>query len=83
MQGSVSEERPTTAGEFEAGEDRDGRYPTSLLHLMPAVTFGLRAAALAGLIVPAGAVAVGLTGVFDDGLGTAHTTCSRGHTDIS
>ncbi len=40
-------------------------YAVGALKLLPAVTFGLRAAALAGLVLPAGAAAAGLSGVFD------------------
>lgn len=44
--------------------------------LLPAVVFGLRTAALAGIAVSAGAVAMGLTGVFDDSIAMTYTTCS-------
>jgi hypothetical protein len=49
-----------------------------LLRFLPAVTFGLRTAALAGMVVSAGAVALGLTGVFDDSTNVAFTTCCGG-----
>ncbi|TDV54798.1 hypothetical protein [Actinophytocola oryzae] len=52
-------------------------YRLTLIRLMPAVTFGLQAAALAGLAVSAGAVAMGLAGVFDDSsVAVTYTTCS-------
>jgi hypothetical protein len=54
-------------------------YRVTLMRFMPAVTFGLQAAALAGLAVSVGAVALGLSGVFDDSsVAVTHTTCSRG-----
>lgn len=49
--------------------------PTPLLRAMPAVTFGMRAAALAGMAVSAGALAIGLAGAFDDAVPVAYTTC--------
>ena len=42
------------------------------------VAYGVRAAALAGLILSTGAVACGLTGVFDAFAGAANTTCCGG-----
>lgn len=54
----------------------EGRaYPTPLLRCMPAITFGMRAAALAGMAVSAGALAFGLAGAFDDVTAGANTTC--------
>lgn len=53
-------------------------FPTPLLRFLPAVTFGLRTAALAGMVVSAGAIALGLTGVFDDSANVAFTTCCGG-----
>ncbi len=50
-------------------------YPTPLLRFMPAITFGMRAAALAGMAVSAGALAFGLAGAFDDAVPVANTTC--------
>jgi hypothetical protein len=48
----------------------------------PEVTFGLRAAALAGLVVTAGAAGVELSGIFDSAdsvvAGPTHNTCSTG-----
>ena len=38
-----------------------------------------RIAALAGIAVSAAAVAMGLTGVFDDAIAITYTTCSRPH----
>ena len=64
-----NDETPET-GEQEAGQ-RTGI-------LLPAITFGLRIAALAGMALPAGALAAGLTGVFDDPAGVMvppGTTC--------
>lgn len=54
-------------------------YRVTLLRVMPTVTFGLQAAALAGLAVSAAAVAMGLAGVFDDSsVALTYTTCSKG-----
>jgi hypothetical protein len=64
----VSDDLPTTVVTTE----NTFVYPTPLLRLMPAITFGMRAAALAGIAVSAGALAFGLTGAFDDG---GNTTC--------
>jgi hypothetical protein len=76
----VSEERFISNDDVntESTSDRAGggfTYPAPLLRLMPAVTFGLRTAALAGMVVSAGAVAFGLAGVFDDASNVAFTTC--------
>lgn len=62
----MSDER-FTAGDQQA-DDR-GR-PT---------TFGLRTAALAGVVISAGALAIGLAGPFDDATGAAWTTCCPPH----
>jgi len=62
----VSDER-FTAGDQQA-DDR-GR----------ATTFGMRTAALAGIVISAGALAVGLAGPFDDATGVAYTTCCPPH----
>ena len=56
-------------------------YPAPLLRFMPAITFGVRAAALAGMAVSAGALAFGLAGAFDDVAAAAHTTCCGGELD--
>lgn len=71
------DERPTT--EEPAGTN----YPTTLLRFLPAITFGVRAAALAGMAVSAGALAFGLAGAFDDALPMAHTTCCGGGSSLS
>ncbi|TDV54829.1 hypothetical protein [Actinophytocola oryzae] len=60
------------------GETGGTGFTTPLLRFLPAVTFGLRTAALAGMVVSAGAVALGLTGVFDDSANVAFTTCCEG-----
>ena len=53
-------------------------YRLTLMRFMPAVTFGLQAAALAGMAVSVGAVAMGLAGIFDDSsVAVTHNTCSR------
>jgi len=69
----------------QAGDERidDGQYSSdyrvTLMRVMPKVTFGLQAAALAGLAASAAAVAMGLTGVFDDSsVAATYTTCSAG-----
>jgi hypothetical protein len=73
---TMSEDRSTTdAGTDDAADDAEHGYPTPLLRLMPAITFGMRTAALAGLVVSAGAVALGLAGTFDDAVAGANTTC--------
>lgn len=66
------DERPTT--EETAGVN----YPVTLLRFLPAITFGVRAAALAGMAVSAGALAFGLAGAFDDAVPMANTTCCGG-----
>jgi hypothetical protein len=71
----VSDERYTTSEDVTTDSESRFSYPTPLLRLMPAVTFGLRTAALAGMVVSAGAVAFGLAGVFDDSTNVAYTTC--------
>jgi hypothetical protein len=68
----VSDIVPTT------DETTEKTYPTSLLRLMPAITFGVRAAALAGMAVSAGALAFGLAGAFDDAAAGGNTTCCGG-----
>jgi hypothetical protein len=79
----VSEEQFTTdataADETTAAEGR--AYPAPLMRFMPAITFGVRAAALAGMAVSAGALAFGLAGAFDDVTAGANTTCCGGHLD--
>lgn len=45
----------------ESTDDNGG----GVLRFVPAMAFGVRAAALAGLVVTAGAAAIGLTGLFD------------------
>jgi hypothetical protein len=55
-------------------EETTGGYPAPLLRLLPAITFGVRAAALAGMAVSAGALAFGLAGAFETAQ-PADTTC--------
>jgi hypothetical protein len=77
--GNVSEERNNISVDVTTESKSGGfTYPTPLLRMMPAVTFGLRAAALAGMAVSAGAIAFGLAGVFDDSTNVAFTTCCGG-----
>jgi hypothetical protein len=74
----VSEDLFTTGTTAETPEvaTEEGRgYPAPLLRFMPAITFGVRAAALAGMAVSAGALAFGLAGAFDDVTAGANTTC--------
>jgi hypothetical protein len=69
-----------------AGAEHDATfdYRLTVLRLMPAVTFGLQAAALAGLAVSVGAVALGLSGVFDDpAVAGGYTTCSTVKADLA
>lgn len=76
---TVSEDRPTTEASTETSAAAEkGGYPTPLLRFMPAITFGMRTAALAGLAVSAGAAAIGLTGAFDDVVAGGNTTCCGG-----
>ncbi len=79
----MSEELFTTETTDAADTAKEERgYPTPLLRFMPAITFGMRAAALAGMAVSAGALAFGLAGAFDDvAAGAAHTTCCGGELD--
>lgn len=45
--------------------------PAGYLKYVPAMTFGLRVAALAGVVMSSGAAAaIGLTGIFDDPVAT-------------
>jgi hypothetical protein len=74
----VSDDQFTTDTTAEVTPEEEGRgYPTPLLRFMPAITFGVRAAALAGMAVSAGALAFGLAGAFDDVTAVAHTTCCK------
>jgi hypothetical protein len=61
--------------ELTPAQETSGGYPAPLLRLMPAITFGIRAAALAGMAVSAGALAFGLAGAFDDAAAGGNTTC--------
>jgi hypothetical protein len=65
----VPENRPTT------DETSGGGYPAPLLRLLPAITFGVRAAALAGMAVSAGSLAFGLTSAFDAAQAADVTCC--------
>ena len=51
--------------EEEFDNEGSNRLQAGYLKLVPAVTFGLRAVALAGFVVSAGAAAAGLGGFFD------------------
>lgn len=73
----MSEEQRTHSISVPIGSDREDDLPAFLRHVLPKIDFGMRTAALAGLVVSAGAVAIGLSGVFDDPTGVAYTTCSR------
>jgi hypothetical protein len=69
------------------GDERDDQYSydyrVTLMRVLPKVTFGLQAAALAGMAVSAAAVAMGLAGVFDDqSVAVTYTTCSKGEYDL-
>ncbi len=75
----MSEELFTTGAENT--DEQKGGYPTPLLRFMPAITFGVRAAALAGMAASAGALAFGLAGVFDDVAAGGNTTCCGGEID--
>lgn len=77
----MSEELFTTEATAETPQHDEGGYPTPLLRFMPAITFGMRAAALAGMAVSAGAIAFGLAGAFDDVAAGANTTCCGGRLD--
>lgn len=80
----MSEELFTTTetdADTTATAKEERGYPTPLLRFMPAITFGVRAAALAGMAVSAGAMAFGLAGAFDDVAAGANTTCCGGHLD--
>lgn len=73
----MSEDRFTTDTTAEVTPEEGRTYPTPLLRFMPAITFGVRAAALAGMAVSAGALAFGLAGAFDDVTAGANTTCCK------
>lgn len=49
------------------GDERSDTTSNVILRALPAVTFGLRAAALAGLVISTGALATGLAGMSDGG----------------
>ncbi|GAB3444845.1 hypothetical protein [Actinophytocola sediminis] len=69
---------------FVIGQDPTIDSATAAVaRLVPAVMFGLRTAALAGMVVTAGTVALGLSGVFDDSTNVAFTTCCGGELDLS
>ena len=70
----------TDATAAETATEQRG-YPAPLLRFMPAITFGVRAAALAGMAVSAGALAFGFAGAFDDVTAGANTTCCGGDLD--
>jgi hypothetical protein len=82
----VSEERFTIGQDVTVDNTADAvsesgsgfGHPAPVARIVPAVMFGLRTAALAGMVVSAGAVALGLSGVFDDSTNVAFTTCSGG-----
>lgn len=81
--GPVNNESPTSGENITTNDTIDAEshgtgFSAPLLRFLPAVTFGLRTAALAGMVVSAGAVALGLTGVFDDSANVAFTTCCGG-----
>jgi hypothetical protein len=61
--------------ENEVTDQESGTRPVRYPAIVPAVAFGLRAAALAGLVISAGATAAGL-GIFDspDALATWPTS---------
>jgi hypothetical protein len=61
----VSEELFTTGPDHTA----EGKAPS----------FGQRAAALAGIVVSAGALTIGLSSQFGDTVDIAHTTCCPPH----
>ncbi len=65
----------TTDAATDATAKEERGYPAPLLRFMPAITFGMRAAALAGMAVSAGALAFGLAGAFDDVAAGAPPTC--------
>jgi hypothetical protein len=67
----MSEQLPETVEH----DEQEHTHPSTLLRFLPAVTFGLQTAALAGMFVTAGAAALGLGGTFDDTLNVAFTTC--------
>lgn len=71
----MPEERIAADESHATDDERTGGYPATMLRLLPAVTFGLRAAALAGLAVSAGAAAFGLAGPFDDVANIGFPTC--------
>ncbi|MGB3443282.1 MAG: hypothetical protein WBA97_31490 [Actinophytocola sp.] len=73
----MSEDLFSTDATADAEATAKGGYPTPLLRFMPAINFGVRAAALAGLAVSAGAIAIGLAGAFDDVTAAANTTCCK------
>lgn len=77
----MSDELFTTDATADTAAKDAGGYPTPLLRFMPAITFGMRAAALAGMAVSAGALAFGLAGAFDDVAAGANTTCCGGQFD--
>lgn len=80
MKGTVymSEERLATDESHATDEERQEGYSATVLRLLPAVTFGLRTAALAGLVVSAGAAAFGLTGPLDNVADAPFPTCCGG-----
>lgn len=51
--------------EYELADELGSRLTAGYVRLMPAVTFGVRVVALAGLVVSAGVAAAGIGGFFD------------------
>lgn len=74
----MPEERFAADESHATDDERIGGYPATMLRLLPAVTFGLRTAALAGLAVSAGAAALGLASPFDDVVNVGFPTCCGG-----
>jgi len=66
----VSDERFTIGADHTTGD-------------RPAHSFGQRAAALAGVVVSAGALAIGLAGPFGDSVEAFNTVCCPPHHDSS
>jgi hypothetical protein len=78
---AMGEEQEIAMGDGDVSYDDEQaqRHPAGMLRLMPVVNFGMRAAALAGLVVSVGSVAAALSGLGHvNVMGEPDTTCCPG-----
>jgi hypothetical protein len=58
------------------GGDPPADHPSGAIRLLPVVTFGLRAAALAGVIASVGGTVAHLAGIMDNTMAHGNTCCA-------